>query len=240
MHVAADSTNLGISGPINEHGEFDYIPLGPEGRDSTEKLTYNGLGLSSVIPAKYDGLTPHYDPNPAHFVYGEPPNKGRGKQLLKLRPGDYFFMVASLAPVRKETYAIRTRTAISADQRGRMAKYVIGWYEVAAILRVNKSSTNRSFSAVDGSKYVSAKMDEQVRQNAHFKRSKDTFVCAVGTKDGRESCLLRKAIQLTRPGAPFEPNQLGLSLYGNKTFPRGWTWIPEDKVRLLLSQIQNQ
>jgi len=197
MHIAADSTNLGISGPVNEEGDFDYIPLGPEGRDSTENLTYNGLGLSPVIPAEYDGLTPNYDPNPRHFVYGEPLNKGRGKQLLKMRPSDYFFLVASLAPVRKQTYAIRTRAAISHDQKGRMAKYVIGWYKIAAILRVNKTHNKSVITGIEGSDYVLATMEEQVRQNAHFKRSSDMFVCAVGTKDNRQSCLLKRAAQLT-------------------------------------------
>jgi len=222
---------------MNKDGEFDYIPLGPEGRDSTENLTYNSLGLSRVIPAEYDGLVPHYDPNPRHFVYGEPPNKLRGKQLLKLRPRDYLFFVASLAPVQKETYAVRTKTAISDDQQGRMAKFVIGWYEIAAILRVNKTRNNFAIDGIGGSEYVQATMEEQVRQNAHFKRSSDTFVCAVGMKDDRGSCLLGKAIQFTEAGAPFRPNKFALSLYGNKTFPRGWKWLPDDKVRLLLSEI---
>jgi hypothetical protein len=241
LHVAADSTNMGISGPINpDNGYFDYIPLGPEDNDSSEKLTYSALGLSHVIPAEYDGLKPHYDPNPHHFVYGEPLESDRGKQLVKLRPGDYFFPVASLAPVRKETYVIRTKEAIADDQKGRMAKYVIGWYEIAAILQVRKTQNMHRIIAIRGSVYVPQTMEAQVRECAHFKRPSDVFVCAVGVKDGRKTCLLKSAKQLTEPGAPFKPNKFGLMVYGNKTFPRGWKWIlDEAQLASLLSEIKN-
>lgn len=238
MHVGSDSTNLGISGPIFEDGRFEYIPLGPEYKDSSEKLTYNDLGLSPFIPMKFDSLKPHYDPEPRHFTYGEPPHKQRGKQLVKLRPGDYLFLVASLAPFEKENYSIRTRRAISAAQRGRMAKCVIAWYKIARILRVEKSRDNYSIKSLDGNDSVPSSIGEQVRQNAHFKRSRDTFVCSIGVKDGRDTCLLERAIQITEAGAPFKPNKFGLSLYGDKTFPRGFKWLPEDKVRLLLSQLE--
>ncbi len=241
MHVAADSSNLGISGPIYPEGErFDYIPLGPEDQDSSEKLTYGALGLSPVIPAEYDGRKPHYDPNPHHFVYGEPRESDRGKQLVKLRPGDYFFPVASLAPVKDETYAIRTKKAIAKDQERRMAKYVIGWYEIAAILQVCKFQNMHEITAIGGSVYVPDTMEAQVRECAHFKRRCDVFLCAVGVKDGRETCLLKSAKQLTEAGGPFKPNKFGLSVYGNKTFPRGWKWVlDEARLASLLSEVKN-
>src|SRR5436309_2408789 len=74
LHVAADSTNLGISGPIFEDDTFKYIPLGPEYDDSTERLTYHNLDLSAYIPMEFDNLCPHHDPNPQYFTYGEPPD----------------------------------------------------------------------------------------------------------------------------------------------------------------------
>ncbi len=242
IHIAADSTNLGISGPINpENGHYDYIPLGPESEESSERLTYNGLGLSLVIPAEFDGLTPHYDPNPKYFTYGEPLGSGRGKQLVKLKPHDYFFPAASLAPVRKETYAIRTKRAIQLNQKGRMAKYLIGWYEIAAMLIVDKTNDKSKITPINGSVYVSDTMKDQVCQNAHYKRTSDKFVCAVGVKDGRDTLLVNKPIQLTQPGWPFRPNDFGRILYGNVCFARGWKWLrSSDKVKLLLSEINNE
>jgi hypothetical protein len=240
LHVAADSTNLGISGPINpDSGCFDYIPLGPEEDDSSETLTYNALGLSSVIPSEFDDVKPHYDPNPRHFIYGEPLDSDRGKQLVKLRPGDYFFPVASLAPVRRETYVTKSKQAIADDQKGRMAKFVIGWYEIAAVLQVTKTQNAHRVTAMRDSVYTPETMGSQVRECAHFKRSNDVFVCAVGVKDGRETCLLKSAIQLTKAGAPFKPNKFGLMVYGNKTFPRGWKWIRDEaRLRLLLTEVK--
>jgi len=231
---------MGISGPISpENGHFDYVPLGPEDHDSSEKLTYNALGVSPVIPAEFDGLKPHYDPNPLHFTYGEPFESDRGKQLVKLLPGDYLFFVASLAPVRKETYAIRTTQAIADDQKGRMAKYVIGWYEIAAVLKVSKTQNTHRITAIRGSVYVPQIMETQVRECAHFKRSSDVFVCALGVKEGRETGLLKIAKQLTEAGAPFKPNKFGLMVYGNKTFPRGWKWIRDEaRLRFLLSEVK--
>lgn len=231
---------MGISGPINpENGHFDFIPLGPEDNDSSEKLSYNALGVSPVIPAAFDGLKPHYDPNPFHFTYGEPYESGRGKQLVKLLPGDYLFFVASLAPVKKETYAVRTTQAIADDQKGRMAKYVIGWYEIAAVLKVGKTRNTHRITAIRGSVYEPQTMEAQVRECAHFKRISDVFVCAVGVRGGRETCLLKSARQLTEAGAPFKPNKFGLMVYGNKTFPRGWKWIRDEaRLRFLLSEVR--
>ncbi len=240
IHVGADSTNLGISGPIFGNGSFEYIPLGPEYKDSSERLTYNDLGLSRFIPLEFDNLTPHYDPNPRHFTYGEPPNKQRGKQLLKLRPGDYLFPVASLAPVQEQTYSTRVKSAIRASQHGRMAKYVIGWYAINGIFRVDKTRNVYRVTAAVGNDSVPHGIREQVHQNAHFKRASDTFVCATGVKDGRNTCLLKRAIQLTEAGAPFKPNKFGVSLYGDRTFPRGFKWLQEDRVRILLSEIERQ
>src|SRR5713226_6661082 len=120
MHIGTDATNLGVSGPLFDDGSFKYIPLGPESDDSKERLTYNKLGLSPYIPMEFDNLTPHYDPNPHFFTYGEPPDARRGQQILKLDPGDYFFPVASLAPVEKGTYSVRTKSAIRGSQKGKM------------------------------------------------------------------------------------------------------------------------
>ena len=159
LHVAADSTNLGISGPIFEDDTFKYVPLGPEDDDSSERLTYHNLGLSPYIPMEFDNLCPHHDPNPQYFTYGEPPDGQRGKQILRFRPGDYFFLVASLAPVEKETYFVRTKSAISSRQRGKMAKYVIGWYRISGIFDVDKARGKCNIKSADGKDSVSRSIE---------------------------------------------------------------------------------
>src|SRR5207245_9515866 len=125
-------------------------------------------------------------------------------------------------------------------QKGRIAKYVRGGYEIAAILQVRKTQNMHRTPALARSVYVAQTMEAPVRACAHFKRPSDVFVCAVGVKHGRETCLLKSAKQLTEAGAPFKPNKFGLMMYGNKTFPRGWKWIlDEARLASLLSEVKN-
>jgi hypothetical protein len=172
----------------------------------------------------------HFDPDIENFTFGEPENQVHGKQLLRLRPGDYLFFAASLAPYVREAYntnarGIRTLSAIASRQAGRMAKYVVGFYEVQAIVpRDNLVG------------------EAQVRfdQNAHVKRNdaKSSFVCAIGLKD-RKTILLKEALQLTYPGSPFRPTTLAKQVYGNKDFHMGFKWLcPNNDPECGLERLQ--
>lgn len=50
--------------------------------------------------------------------------------MLRLVKGDYLFFVASLAPYSEEVYGVRSLASIRRSQRRKMAKYVVGYYEI--------------------------------------------------------------------------------------------------------------
>jgi len=43
LHVGADTSNLGIVGPLFPEGTFEFIPLGPEYESLNELMTYDEL-----------------------------------------------------------------------------------------------------------------------------------------------------------------------------------------------------
>lgn len=264
MHVGADSTGedtVGVSGPrfqlsrlLVEDGpakleldvcQFEFIPI-LETYQSIEKITYKSLpsrnqdeSVSKYIPKAFDNLVPHMDPNLESFTYGEPirePSRRRAEQLCKLKPGDWIFFVASLAPYSEKAYEARNLRMISRYQKGKMAKFVVGYYQIYGCFKVGKNRNSCRIRPLEPDVAPLTQLArEQIEQNAHFKRVEDEFVCAVGIKERRKSLLLEKGVRITEDGSPFKPNSLGLALYGNVGFPRGHKPLSSDKTNLLLA-----
>jgi len=246
MHVAADNSNkgtVGISGPIFPDRRFEFIPI-RDGPNSSEKRTYStiptknkrfGKTLADFVPSDVKDKIVHYDPDFVNFTYADPLNSMRGNMLKKLESDDYIFFVASLAPFVKENYHKNIRRIISNSQKGKMVKYIIGYFEISKILSLEKSNNElRSLEPKNSfSKYYS-----QIKHNAHYKRVKDRFIIVIGKKD-RKNALLSQAIPLTYPGAPFKPNTFAKNVYGDVSYPRGFKMIKEEsKINHLLEKIK--
>ena len=246
MHVAADTSNIGtvgICGPIFEDKNFESIPI-KEAKSTNETRTYSSLPsrnkkfasyLADFVPYDIQNDIVHCDPDFDHFTYSDPVNSMRGRMLRKLQRGDFIFFVASLVLYRKDSYANSMRNVISANQKGKMRKCIIGYFKISKILSLEKSNNDlKDFE----SKNSIPKYYSQIMHNAHYKRIKDRFTIAIGKKD-RKNALLSKAIPLTFQGAPFKPNSFARKIYGNVTFPRGFKMIREEsKINALLEKIK--
>jgi len=246
IHIAADTSNIGtvgICGPIFKDKNFEFIPI-KESKITCEMRTYTsiasrnkkfGRSLSYFVPFDIQNDIVHYDPDFDHFTYSDPINSMRGSMLRKLEPGDFIFFVASLVPFKKEAYAKNIRKTISANQKGNMIKYIIGYFKIAKILSLEKN--NDTLKVLESKNSIS-KYYSQIKHNAHYKRVKDRFTIVIGKKD-RKNALLSQAIPLTYPGAPFKPNTFAKSVYGNVSYPRGFKMIKEEsKINILLEKIK--
>lgn len=254
IQVGADTSGketLGVCAPVFEDRTFEFIPI-VERCDTSEKRTYRDLParhsekrLMWFLPAEYEEATPHYDPDPENFTYSEPINSTRGKQLKKLEAADYLFFVASLVPYSLETHKDRSLPGIRRSQSKKMAKYLVGYYRIDAILDVDTSRRrnpgNDWFGDARGESLPPSTRDRvgpQLLANAHSKRlPDDQFLCAVGVRD-RASALLKKGLRITEQGAPFRPTSIGRSAYGEKSFPRGFKWIGDGGIQSVLAQVQ--
>lgn len=248
MHVAADTSKrgtVGINGPIFPNRRFEFIPITGR-RDSSEKRTYNtiptknkkfGKTLADFVPSDVKDRIVHYDPDFKNFTYADPlkPKNKRGKMLEKLTCGDYVFFVASLAPFHKKSFHNNDRRKMKKLQKGKMAKFVIGYFQIKTILKVEKNKSKTEFlNEITPDK----KSSNQLSHSAHMKNNSDRFIIAIGQKD-RKSALLSKAIPLTHKGAPFRPNDLLRKIYRNTSYPRGFRMIEDDsKIQLLLKKAQ--
>lgn len=247
MHVAADTSNIGtvgICGPIFEGKNFEFIPI-KEAKSTNETRTYSSLPsrnkkfasyLADFVPSDIQNDIVHYDPDFDHFTYSDPVNSMRGRMLRNLLYGDFIFFVASLVPYRKNSYENNDRRIISANQKGKMVKYIIGYFKISKILSLEKS--NNELKEIEPKNSIS-KYYSQIKHNAHYKRAKDRFTIVIGRKD-RKSALLSKAIPLTQQGSPFKPNNFARKIYGNVNFPRGFKMIREEsKINALLKRVRS-
>jgi hypothetical protein len=240
MHVAVDTSSKGtggINGPIFPDKSFEFIPIPENPKNTSETRTYstlkaknskNGKFLSDFVPSDIQDYLVHFDPDFENFTYADPSDMKKSKRggLLKwLSMGDYIFFVASLAPFKKSAYTNNDRKEICKYQKGKMAKYIIGYFEIKNIFQFEKSR-NKLKPLADMK--IPQSMLNQIKHNAHSKRNKDKFIVAVGKKN-RNTALLRKAIQITTMGAPFCPNSVGKKIYGNKGYPRGFKRIFDEK-----------
>ena len=246
IHIGADTSNIitvGICGPIFKDKNFEFIPI-KESKITSETRTYISLSsrnkkfgrsLSYFVPSDIQNDIIHYDPDFDHFTYSDPINSMRGSMLRKLEQGDFIFFVASLVPYTKDTYKYSVRKIILANQKGKMVKYIIGYFEIIKILSLEKNNNNLKDLE---SKNSISKYYSQIKHNAHYKRVKDRFTIVIGKKD-RKHGLLSQAIPLTYPGAPFKPNTFAKSIYGNVSYPRGFKMIKEkSRMNILLKKIK--
>lgn len=236
MHVGSDHSDkgtVGISGPVFKNDSFEFIPI-RDGRYSNETRTYStissrnqkyGKKLANFIPYDVKYKKVHYDPDFENFTYADPLSSHRGNMLEKLFPGDYLFFVASLAPYNKSDYQENNRRKILSAQKGKMSKYIIGYFQIKLILKIDKNKTKLK---ILNKEKLDEKSRNQLKHNAHYKRISDKFIIAIGNKN-RKSSLLQKAIKITKKGAPFEPNSTGKKIYGDVSYPRGFKMIKDEK-----------
>jgi hypothetical protein len=143
LHVAADTTNLGVVGPIFEDQSFEYIPVnnvyGEEKRTYRDFMASNqqyGRTLADFLPTDVASLPVHYDPDFDNYLYGQDwSGHPRSLTLRKLERGDVLFFVASLAPYDPYVYARRDEL-LRSYQAGRRNKYVIGFFTVDGVAEV--------------------------------------------------------------------------------------------------------
>lgn len=245
MHIAADSSDIGtvgICGPIFKNKTFEFIPI-KESKTTRETRTYStiasrnkkfGRTLSNFVPSDIQNDIVHYDPDFDHFTYSDPwKDSRRGNMLRKLEQDDFIFFVASLVPFRKDDYVNNIRKKISINQKGKMKKYIIGYFRIEKILSLEKN--NNTIKSLESKNSIS-KYRSQIRHNAHYKRIKDRFTIVIGKKD-RKHGLLTHAIPLTYSGAPFKPNSFAKRIYGDKSYPRGFKMIYDEKnIKILLKK----
>jgi hypothetical protein len=123
----------------------------------------------------YEESIPHYDPDPGHFTYGEPPlrngrNNHRAEQLRKLFLSFHIFFVASLAPAQRQGYKELSSSEIQKSQKYKMAKCVIGFFKVAGVYEVEMGEYDPiSIRPVKASYPEVEKSDPRIVENAHAK-----------------------------------------------------------------------
>jgi len=219
---------------------------------TVEKRTYSmiearnrrfGSTLADYLPFEYDNIVAHVDPDFYNMTYGDRHDDPRGKQIWRLEPGDYVFFVASLAPFVKDAYSIRTRSNIRRFQKGQMAKYIVGYFKIHKVYEIHRMYDETAIYIKTSDQNLVNDLENDVRvrleQNAHFKRIFDDYsYVAVG--DPSESAFLRRAVRLTEMGPPFRPNGVGRRIYGDKNFSRGFKWVHNLSVEILLNSINIQ
>ena len=144
IHVGADTTNLGVVGPIFSNGTFEFIPInnfcGLETRTYANLLARNkqfGDTLADFLPSNVGNLNPHPDPDFDAYTFGEPNNpEPIPRALRKLKPEDMLFFVSSLAPYDQAAYQAKD-SMLQVYQRGKKNKYVIGFFRVKGIVLVH-------------------------------------------------------------------------------------------------------
>ena len=158
MHVAVDTSSKGatggINGPIFSDNSFEFIPIPENPNNTTETRTYSTLKskntehgnfISDFVPSDIQNYLVHFDPDFENFTYADPSDmkkSKRGGMLKKLSIGDYIFFVASLVPFKKSAYVNNDRKEICKYQKGKMAKYLIGYFEIKNILQFEKTKNN--------------------------------------------------------------------------------------------------
>jgi hypothetical protein len=143
LHVGADTTNLGVVGPIFPDGQFEFIPI--DNSFGFEAKTYKdfparnsayGKTLLDFLPSKFANTPVHFDPDFYNYTYGQPVAKYPRSQVLdKLKEDALVFFVASLAPYDPFVYQKRD-SLLKSFQCGKKDKYVVGFFTVKALVNV--------------------------------------------------------------------------------------------------------
>lgn len=209
----------------NDGNLFEYIPIDEgenlhvktkhkvKSYDEITARTKYGEYISEYLPDKLEKYYIHLDPcfkgyaGAKHYTYGEPKykeyengdnaNNTKASALWDLDIGDYLFFHASLAPF---SYKVYNKNKLYANylirhQKGRMNKYLIGYFKVKGIAEVRKY-LGFEIEKDDVLKKKGNVSIKEIKQNAHSRRSNDHFIIVIG--DPNESELLKYAILLTK------------------------------------------
>ena len=256
LHVAADTTNLGIVGPIFQDMSFEFLPIPSD----LEKLSYKhyparnlqyGRNLADFIPSDRAGDPVHCDPEFQRFTYGQPifyegehftGEIVRTQTLKKLRKGNVLFFFASLAFYNADIYKLKD-FSLRSYQVGRKNKYVIGCFTIEGVAEVYVERAREQSQDTINIELLSGKVEkEDVRANAHYQRLEtedaNSFLLIKG--DESRSFLLTHAVRLTDhfEKTAFKLNELGQSILRKTTdVMRGARWIDKDSTKLLIEKI---
>ena len=112
--VNASHNGMGLKSPRFPDGSFEFVTIPerpalqkkvanleqPDGLVRYRDLTcfnWPGQSLTDFLPFRTHHLLTHYDPEFAHFTYGDEAGRaGRAAALKALRPGDWLFFLARL------------------------------------------------------------------------------------------------------------------------------------------------
>lgn len=151
-HVAVDTGDPGVVGPIFPDNSFEFIPLNniygfePKTYQDVEARNNKyGKKLGDFLPPDVSKLPVHFDPDFKNFTYGQ--HGGEYSKIIaleKLEKGDYLFFLASLAPFNKEIY--KEKRMIKKYQVGQKNKHIIGFFKVDAVARVDALKSQPSLA----------------------------------------------------------------------------------------------
>ena len=151
-------------------------------------------------------------------------------KLSNLEANDYIFFVASLAPYNKKVYEKQTTAALKEWQKGKKAKYIIGYFKVQGVY-LSRSQENKIYKRNPiGKKFdIETQLDrntrKRLRRNPHFEWG-DDFLAVVGYSS--VGGLLKKSFQITTC-QDFRPNKNGKRLFSS-VFNRGFKVLQDDNV----------
>ena len=252
-HVGADTSNLGVVGPVFDDLRFEFIPLkssslGEEDTYAFIKARNKKYGefLSDFLPSNLAKCIVHCDPEFEGPTFGQPNNdSSKVKALQKLHEDDFLFFLASLVPYDPRAYRER-RYFLKSYQREKKNKYIIGFFKVQGVasVKVKPGSPEERMKDRIEIRPIAGYVDKElVRKNEHFKRLKisdsNDFTLVAGFHD--KSFLIPKAVKLTEKYeyGSFVLNALGQRIFNRITDTlRGVRKINEEAVRLLLQEIK--
>jgi hypothetical protein len=261
FHVGADTTDketVGISNP-RIGSTFELLPIVEIDKRSSQEATFGSLfcrntdkkcKVSRYLPKEFDlDATPHLDPDLDNFTYGEPMvhetkngktrANGKAGALRCLKRRDYVFFAASLGPfpVGPEEHS---RSSILECQSHDRGKYIVGYFQLKGIFGVRtRQGKVSNTSSIDNSNLEDC--IHQLRENAHYKRYSEHFVCGVGFKR-MGGVLIKSPMRITEPRS-YKLNPLGLDLvrreYSGETYYRGARHLDDIAVKRLLDELRN-
>jgi len=143
VHVGADTSNLGVVGPVFQDASFEFLPV--DNSYGIEKRTYSdfaarnirfGQKLGDYLPSDKANAPVHFDPDFDNCTYGQHGGAyPRVQTLRKLAEGDALFFFASLASYDSSVYEHKD-TLLRNYQLGKKNKYVIGVFTVQGVADV--------------------------------------------------------------------------------------------------------
>jgi hypothetical protein len=243
FHIAADTKNPGIVGPVFPEETFEFLPIKSEVsagtyryKDFPAKNTKYGKSLGDFLPSDIAEFYVHYDPDFNNFTYGQPVEEiPRFWVLKKLKEADMIFFIASLAPYDAEVYKEKD-IVLRNFQRGKKNKYVIGFFTIKGVALAKASKSQLEITSLSGNV-----TGDIVKTSHHYKRfeynNPDHFILIVG--NSQRSAPLNRAVKLTEGfrDTSFELNELGRSILRNNSHRLRIAWIHDNAVKTLASSI---